>query len=110
MSFIGMGIYSLLRKVGLPFLPAGFAGGMILVLYTIMIGAGVSALRALIMFLIRVGADITGRDYDLPTSLALSAALLCAQQPLYLQDAGFQLSFGALFGIIALNPVMDEML
>ncbi len=110
MSFIGMGIYSLLRKVGLPFLPAGFAGGMILVLYTMMIGAGVSALRALIMFLIRVGADITGRDYDLPTSLALSAALLCAQQPLYLQDAGFQLSFGALFGIIALNPVMDEML
>ena len=34
-----------------------------------MIGAGVSSLRALIMFLVRIGAEITGRDYDLLTSL-----------------------------------------
>lgn len=110
MSFIGMGIYSLLRRTGLSFLAAGLTGGLILVLYTLMIGAGVSATRALIMFLVRVGADITGRDYDLPTSLALSAAVLCARQPLYLLDAGFQLSFGALLGIVVLNPVMGEML
>lgn len=110
MSFIGMGIYSLLRRAGLSFLGAGIIGGMILMLYTLMIGAGVSAARALIMFLVRVGADITGRDYDLPTSLALSAAILCARQPLYLLDAGFQLSFGALLGIVVPNPVMGELL
>lgn len=109
MSFIGMGIYGLLRRIGLGFIPAGIAGGAVLVLYTLMIGAGVSSLRALIMFLIRVGADITGRDYDLATSLAVAAAILCARQPLYVTDAGFILSFGAILGIVLLSPVFGEM-
>lgn len=109
MSFIGMGIYGLLRRIGLGFIPAGIAGGAVLVLYTLMIGAGVSSLRALIMFLIRVGADITGRDYDLATSLAVAAAILCARQPLYVTDAGFILSFGAILGMVLLSPVFTEM-
>lgn len=110
MSFIGMGIYSLLRRSGLGFIPAGAAGGVILILYTVMIGAGVSSLRALIMFLVRVGADMTGRDYDLATSLALAAAVLCWRQPLYITDAGFLLSFGAILGLVLLSPVFAEML
>ncbi len=109
MSFIGMGIYSLLRKTGLGFLPSGLAGGTILIFYTLMVGAGVSSLRALIMFLVRIGADMAGRDYDLPTSLSLAAAILCAQQPLYLTDAGFLLSFGAILGITLFGPVFEEM-
>ena len=109
MSFIGMGIYGLLRRIGLGFIPAGIAGGAVLVLYTLMIGAGVSSLRALIMFLIRVGADMTGRDYDLATSLAVAAAILCARQPLYVTDAGFILSFGAILGMVLLSPVFTEM-
>ena len=60
MSFIGMGIYGLLRRTGLGFIPAGIAGGAVLILYTVMIEAGVSSLRALVMFLIRAGADMTG--------------------------------------------------
>ncbi|MDM8237253.1 DNA internalization-related competence protein ComEC/Rec2 [[Ruminococcus] torques] len=110
MSFIGMGIYGLFRRIGLGFIPAGIAGGAVLVLYTLMIGAGVSSLRALIMFLIRVGADITGRDYDLATSLAVAAAILCVRQPLYVTDAGFILSFGAILGMVLLSPVFGEML
>lgn len=74
MSFIGSGLYSLLRRAGLPFAAAGICGGTILVLYTVMIGGSVSAVRALVMFLIRAGADVWGRDYDLPTSLLVSAA------------------------------------
>lgn len=110
MSFIGMGIYSLLRKSGLGFIPAGLAGGSILIFYTVMIGAGVSSLRALIMFLVKIGADLTGRDYDLLTSLALSAAVLCGQQPLYVTDAGFLLSFGAILGIALIGPMFAAML
>ena len=109
MSFIGMGIYSLLRRTGLGFISAGVAGGAILIAYTVMIGAGVSSLRALIMFLIRVGADMTGRDYDLATSLALAAAALVWQQPLYMTDAGFLLSFGAILGLVLLGPVFAAM-
>ena len=75
--------------------------GVTLILYSLMIGAGASSQRALIMFLVRMGAEITGRDYDLPTSLALSAALLCAGSLCNLTDAGFQLSYGAILGIAA---------
>lgn len=109
MTFIGMGIYHILRRTGFSFLSAGIAGGTILILYSLMIGAGVSSLRALIMFLVRIGAEITGRDYDLLTSLFLSAAILCAWQPLYLTDAGFQLSYGAILGIALLGPVFGDM-
>ena len=103
MTFLGMGIYNLLRKAGCGFIVSGLAGGVLLVLYSMMIGAGVSSLRALIMFLVRIGAEITGRDYDLLTSLFLSAAILCFRQPLYLTDAGFQLSYGAILGIALLG-------
>lgn len=109
MSFIGMGIYRLLRRAGVGFVPAGLAGGVILAVYTLMIGAGVSSLRAVIMFLVRIGADMSGRDYDLLTSLALAAALLIWHQPLYLTDAGFLLSFGAILGLSVLEPVFGCM-
>lgn len=110
MSFIGSGLYSLLRRAGLPFAAAGICGGTILVLYTVMIGGSVSAVRALAMFLIRAGADVWGRDYDLPTSLLVSAAAACLWQPLYLADAAYQLSYGAILGIALLTPVFEAML
>ena len=109
MTFLGMGIYNLLRKAGCGFVISGLAGGILLILYSLMIGAGVSSLRALIMFMVRIGAEITGRDYDLLTSLFLSAAILCFRQPLYLTDAGFQLSYGAILGIALFSPVFSEM-
>ena len=89
MSFIGIGLYRILRKIGIPFLPAGLIGITFLLLYTCMIGSGVSSQRALVMFAVRVGADMSGRDYDLPTSLAFAAAVIVFCQPLYLFDAGF---------------------
>ena len=99
MTFLGMGIYNAMRRVGAGFMLSGIAGGILLILYSLMIGSGVSSLRALIMFLVRIGAEITGSDYDLPTSLGVSAAILCGWQPLYLTDAGFILSYGAILGI-----------
>ena len=107
MSFLGTGFYKLLRKSGLSFLQAGLAGILFLLLYTLMIGWGVSSLRALVMFLVRIGADMSGRTYDLPTSLAAAAAVVVLWQPLYLLDAGFLLSFGAILGIVLVYPVLD---
>lgn len=107
MSFIGIGFYKLLRKSGLSFWTAGSAGILFLLLYTIMIGWGVSSLRALVMFLVRIGADMSGRTYDMPTSLSLAAAVIVLWQPLYLLDAGFFLSFGAILGMLLAYPVFD---
>lgn len=110
MSFIGLGIYESLRRMGLSFGAAGSVGIVLLLLYTVMTGAGVSSQRALLMFVIRMGAEITGRDYDIATSLSLTAAILCALQPLYLLDASFLLSFGAIAGLVCLNPVFQSAL
>lgn len=108
MSFLGIGMYQILRKCGISFWGAGMIGIVFLALYTWMIGSGVSSQRALIMFVVRVGADLCGREYDLPTSLALAAAVIVFRQPLYLFDAGFLLSFGALLGIIVVEPVLKS--
>lgn len=107
MSFLGIGLYKMLRKIGLNFGISGGIGICFLLAYTLMIGSGVSSMRALVMFIVRMGADITGRDYDMPTSLALAAAVITVWQPLYLLDAGFLLSFGALLGITAVNPCLE---
>lgn len=88
---------------------AGGVVGFFLVLYTVMTGAGVSTLRALIMFLIKIGADIAGRVYDLPTSLGMAAAIIVCWRPQYVFDAGFLLSFGAVLGIILLKPVLEKL-
>lgn len=109
MTFLGMGIYKLLRRAGAGFGLSGAAGAVLLIFYCLMTGAGVSSVRALIMFAVKIGAEITGRDYDLPTGLALSAAVQCSDQPLYLTDASFLLSYGAILGIVLLVPVFSDM-
>lgn len=109
MSFIGSGIYRIMRKSGLGFIFSGMAGGGVLLLYTIMTGGSVSSVRALIMFCVRMGAEAAGRDYDLPTSLALAAAWICAEDPFSLTDPGFLFSFGALCGICMLTPLLEHL-
>ena len=107
LSFIGTLFYSGLRKIGISCKVAGGLVGIFLVLYTIMTGAGVSTLRALLMFVVKIGADITGRVYDLSTSLSVTAAIIISWRPQYFFDAGFLLSFGAVFGIILLKPILE---
>lgn len=110
MSFLGMGLYGLLRKAGCPYWMSGILGTLFLAAYTVMIGSGVSSVRAFTMFALRVGADICGRCYDMPTSLAVAAAVLAAGQPLYLTDAGYLLSFGAVLGMVTVSPVLQKLL
>ena len=60
------------------------------------------------MFVFRIGADITGRHYDMPTALAASAVLTVGIHPLYLYDGGFWLSFGAVFAVCTVIPVLEN--
>ena len=75
-------------------------GRIISVCLYLMIGMTVSAFRAMVMFLFRIGADLSGRHYDSPTALAAAAVTVCMWRPLSLYDSGFWLSFGALIAII----------
>ena len=64
LSFIGIGMYKILRWLTGSYPIGGAFGILFLVLYILMVGLTVSAVRALVMFLFRVGADMTGRHYD----------------------------------------------
>lgn len=106
-SFLGMGLYRLLRKLRCPTGAAALAGSAAMCLYAAMVGASISAIRAVVMFLMRMGAYVTGREYDGLTALAAAAAGTLVMNPIRLFDAGFQLSYGAIFGIYALGAASE---
>lgn len=107
LSFIGLSFYRMIRRLTGSYALGGAAGIAFLLLYILMIGNSVSAVRALIMFCIRVGADMSGRVYDASTSVVAAAVGVIIWRPLSFYDAGFQLSFGAVCGIIFLYPLIE---
>ncbi len=72
---------------------------VLIVLYVFMTGFSVSAIRAMIMFLLQMAAQLLKRTYDLLTSASLAAVLIVAEQPLYLYYSGFLFSFGCIYAI-----------
>lgn len=109
LSFVGLGVYRLLRRGTGSYWIGGIAGGALLLLYVLMIGMTVSVIRAWVMFLFRIGADITGRHYDMPTALSVAAVIAVYSNPLYILDGGFWLSFGAVFAICITAPLIREL-
>lgn len=107
-SFIGLGVYKWIRRMGASYISAGILAGLILSTYVLMIGFSVSVIRAYVMLLFRIGADMSGRVYDMITALMVSAALLVWYQPLYLADGAFYMSHGAILGILILLPVLQK--
>lgn len=109
LSFLGVGVYHLLRRITGSYTVGGLAGILFLSAYILMIGMTVSAFRAMVMFLFRIGADLLGRHYDSPTALAAAAVIVCLWRPLSLYDSGFWLSFGALIAIIFILPIFKNL-
>ncbi len=103
-SFFGMALYRLVKRLGAGSRTAALVSGVFLGIYVIMVGGTPSALRALFMFWLFLAAGLWGRTYDSLTALAVAAALLVAGNPYTLRDAGFQLSFAAVLGISLLVP------
>ena len=108
LSFIGIGMYKILRRLTGSYPIGGAFGILFLVLYILMVGLTVSALRALTMFLFRVGADMTGRHYDGPTAFSVAVVIVLLWRPLSLYDVGFWLSFGAVLAILTVVPVLQD--
>lgn len=98
-SILGMGLYKLMKRVGFGIWPAGIFSLAVMLQYGMMTGGSVSTLRAVTMFLIAMGARITGRIYDMPSAVSVTAMMILAESPAYLLDSGFLLSFGCVLGI-----------
>jgi competence protein ComEC len=107
-SLIGMSLFTLLLHLHLPIPSAAGLSCLMMSLYCMMIGNPASALRALIMFIVMLGARITLRSYDLLSALSLAGILMLITNPGYLFQAGYQLSFAAVIGAGMVFPLMKK--
>ena len=104
-TFIGMGLYRLLRRLRLSQAICIPVCILLMLLYGEMTGMSNSAFRAIVMFSMKLLAILLKRTYDMPTGIAVSAMLILFEQPLYVYDSGFLLSFGAVMGVACINPM-----
>lgn len=107
---VGLCILKLLRKVGVKPPIAAALSGVIVALYAVMTGMSTSTARAMIMFALAIIAMLIGRTYDLLSAAALSAILIVIENPGYLFDTGFLLSFGAILAIGCVFPAVDGLM
>lgn len=105
---VGMCVYSMLYFSGIGILLSSVISSTIMVLYGIMTGISTSTLRALIMFFIALLARNIGRTYDLLSGVCLSSILILFENPYYVFDSGFLMSFLSVIGIAIIYPILNE--
>ena len=89
---------------------AYWASVLVIVLFTILVGAGASVVRAAIMGVMAMTAQRLGRLNDASIALVFTAGVMCFYNPLVLRwDVGFQLSFLAFAGIVYVQPLLEPL-
>ncbi|HEY3079248.1 MAG TPA: ComEC/Rec2 family competence protein [Chloroflexota bacterium] len=99
----------------LPLVAGGRGVGLLLpalgvTLFTLLVGAPASAVRAALMGGLTLLARQVGRPADPLAALAAAALLMTALDPGLIDDLGFQLSGLATLALVALFPWVDERL
>lgn len=77
--------------------------------YALLVGASASVIRSAIMITIVILHLMTKRVANMKDSLILAAFIMLLVNPLMLFDVGFQLSFGALTGILLYTRYFNEL-
>lgn len=108
-SFIGMAIYKLLRR-RFRFLFSAAVSIPVVLSFGIMSGFGISTMRAIIMFILKIIGEVLGRKYDAITAISLAGLVLLVQNPFVVCNSGFQMSFGAIIAIVLILPIVEEIL
>lgn len=96
---LGSSLYILLRKMSVPRSLAAFSGILLIILYGFFVGFQVSVLRAVIMFAVRLFADIIKAPYDMLSALSLAMILSLIIDPFYCVDTGFIYSFTCVLAV-----------
>lgn len=107
-SMLGMALVTVMKKMRIPVALSAGTAIILMIMYGMMTGMAASAARAVIMFSLRMLADIVHRTYDMATSLVIAAVLLLIEQPSYLFYSGFQFSFGAITTVILILPMLKD--
>lgn len=107
-SFIGMGFYKLVRRLGMGFWSSGVLAGVMVVSYAWMSGASVSAKRACGMLLFALFGMALGKSYDMLTAMGILLAALLWNNPFLFDYSGFVFSFAAVTGVGSVGKVLTE--
>jgi len=90
---------------------AFFLSILVIIGFVIMTGGEASVVRAAVMGVIALLAKETGRIYSFRNAIVAAAFVLLIRNPkLLVFDAGFQLSFLAVIGLIYLSPIIKNLL
>lgn len=82
-----------------------------LVMCVMIVGASSAVLRAAVMSFLALWAQENGRVYTLRNVMAMTALIMVLLNPAILWfDAGFQISFVSVIGIVVFNPVFERWL
>jgi len=76
--------------------------------YAILTGLSPAVCRAAVMLSMVIISKASGRPVHYLNVLAVSAFALLLYNPLLITDVGFQLSYLAVFGLVALQPILYE--
>lgn len=104
-----MAIYRLLRR-RFRFLFSAAVSIPVVLSFGIMSGFGISTIRAIIMFILKIIGEVLGRKYDAITAISLAGLVLLVQNPFVVCNSGFQMSFGAIIAIVLILPIVEEIL
>lgn len=80
----------------------------LLAVYVLVSGASVSVVRAFVMVSALIVGSAMERRRDTLNALGLAAIVLLLHRPSALFEVGFQLSFGAVFAIVTLTPLLTS--
>lgn len=112
---VGMVLYRLLRPLllrvglswlGMELLRTGLTA-ILLVLFMMLTGMRASVVRAVVMAVLFMGSTVLQRNAHSLNTLGVAAFVLLLARPSHLFEAGFQLSFAAVAGIVSLDPLFS---
>lgn len=106
-AMLGGTLYHILRRLSGSFSLASAFGITFIILYGIMTGLSGATIRAMIMLILSMIADVLGRKYDALTAIAVALLIMLIINPGQLLQAGFMLSFGAVLGIACVYSAVD---
>lgn len=108
-SLIGMTIYKLMRKMGIDFFISAAVSSFIMISYGILTGNSISTIRAVVMFIVTVYAQVFGRTYDMISAMCLSLIAVVLRYPFSVYNSQVYLSYGAIIGIAVVAPAVKRL-
>lgn len=110
-SIIAMSVLSLVLGLGIHRKIGFWISIAVISAFVVMTGAEASVVRAAIMGGILMFAGYAGYQQNIRQAIMIAATVMVAANPrIVLADAGFQLSFLALVGIVYCAPAMERLL